>query len=100
MNPDIVEVVARAITPQVLRYIPDYDEVPPEHVWTSPRYEWLTFAMTNIAQAALTAARPAILDEAAGIAEEYGQRDWFEVGKVVKQASRDIATAIRAAVKP
>jgi hypothetical protein len=54
----------------------------------------------KMAQAALTAARPAILEEAAGIAEEYGQRDWFEVGKVVKQASRDIATAIRAAVKP
>ena len=59
---------------------------------------WEAFARHRIA--ALTAARPAILEEAAGIAEEYGQRDWFEVGKVVKQASREVATAIRAAVKP
>lgn len=54
---DAVERVARFITPTVLRYIPDYDEVSPEHVWTRPRYEWLTFAMIQIANAAIAALR-------------------------------------------
>ena len=50
---DVVERVARAITPAVLKYIPDYDEVLPDHVWSRPRYEWLTFAMVQIARQAL-----------------------------------------------
>ena len=96
MNPDIVEVVeadsvcaseiVKVVVEAVRRGVYDCREV--DEIVARHRI------------AALTAARPAILEEAAGIAEEYGQRDWFEVGKVVKQASRDIATAIRAAVKP
>ncbi len=51
---ELVEQVARAIAPVVLTYIEDYDEVPPDHIWTRPRYHWLSFAMTKIATAALS----------------------------------------------
>lgn len=34
-------------------------------------------------------------EQAARIAEDFGNRDWFEKGKVVRQCAREIATAIR-----
>ncbi|MCR4297241.1 MAG: hypothetical protein NUV75_00600 [Gallionella sp.] len=52
-----VEALARGITPTVLKYVSDYEEVPPEHIWTRPRYEWLSFAMVQIAKAALDTIR-------------------------------------------
>lgn len=50
-----LETMARAITPEVLKASEYYCDVPPEHVWSRPRYGHLKDHATLIAQAALTA---------------------------------------------
>jgi hypothetical protein len=55
----------------------------------------------KMAQAALTAARPAIMEEAAGIAEGYNFGPVRDDRDSARNATAQIiATAIRAAVKP
>lgn len=51
----LVEAVARGITPEVLKASEYYCDVPPEEVWSRPRYGHLKDHATFITQAALTA---------------------------------------------
>lgn len=106
MNPEIVEVVARAIYFDHVDLhgypngLPTWDELPDENTRSMGRgrNDW-----RSLAQAALTAARPAILEEAAGIVREWPsqvltdgeQSERFQSG--VHWACFHAATAIRAA---
>lgn len=55
MTTPLIEAIARAITPEVLKTSEYYCDVPPEHVWSRPRYGHLKDHATFTAQAALTA---------------------------------------------
>jgi hypothetical protein len=86
MNPDIVEVVARAIAA-----VPTWDGDTLAHDLTREE-------LYAAAQAALTAARPAIMEEAAGIAEGYNFGPVRDDRDSARNATAQIiATALRAA---
>lgn len=55
-SPELVKAVARDFTPAFLEYLEGYDEVPPNEVWSRPRYEWIKLAVCKQTKAALAAA--------------------------------------------
>jgi hypothetical protein len=89
MNHEIVEVVARAIGRSEL-----WDGFAASSSLTETE-------LRAMAQAALTAARPAIMGEAAGIAEGYNFGPVRDDRDSARNATaQTIATALRAAVTP
>ena len=52
---EVVEAIKRGIAGDVLAAMDDYDEVPEEHIFTRPRYEWIRMRLDTIARAAIAA---------------------------------------------
>lgn len=52
---EVVEAIKRGIAGDVLAVMDDYDEVPEEHIFTRPRYEWIRMRLDTIARAAIAA---------------------------------------------
>lgn len=93
----MVEPAARQLAPIILPYIEGYEEVPPEHIWSRPRYEWIGLAVSKITAEALAVALPLIAEHMAEVAIDHESglppRHWMRsAGKAIAAAVRREAT--------